>query len=187
VGDPIPPPWIQPEPLADKLELASQFLLFTVRQGCAMWAGTSQAPPNVIRGASGAHHVRAKEDEVRAHSDSDMAYMGGHWKLEPDQALRVTMKPPPYDFVYWGLVIVNPWQESYDYRYTSTGWNNGNAARNEDGTWTLVISPEDPGVPNWIDTGGRLEGFALLRWVLAGESPPAPDCEVVKISDVRAG
>ena len=184
LGDPLPTPWASPDSIADKLETAAHFLVFTVRQACAMWAGTAQTPPNIIRGASGAHHVRAKEDEVRAHCDTDMAYMGGHWVLEPDQALRITMHPPPYDFVYWGLVLVSPWQESYDYQFTRTCANNGSAQRNADGSWTLVVAPKDPGVENWLDTGGRLEGSMLLRWVLAGENPPHPDCEVVPLSSL---
>lgn len=185
VGDSLPPPQAEPDAIADKLELAAQFLLFSVRAACAMWAAGSRGAPNVIRGASGAQHVREKKDEVDAHCDTDMVYMGGRWSLEPGQALVITMKPPPYDFVYWGLVIVSPWTESYDYRYTTTCWNNGNARRNDDGTWTLVVAPEDPGVGNWLDTGGRLEGSMTLRWVLAGDAPPVPDCEVVSLASLR--
>ena len=185
VGDPLPPPRAEPDAIADKLELAAQFLLFSVRAACALWKASSQGPPNLISGVAGAQHVRAREDEVSAHCDTDMFYMGGHWRLEPGQALVITMKPPPYPFVYWGLVIVNPWAESYDYRYTHTCWNNGNARRNEDGTWTLIVAPEDPGVGNWLDTGGRLEGSMTLRWVLAGDRPPAPDCAVVPLASLR--
>lgn len=185
VGAPLPPPRAEPEEIAAKLELASQFLLFTVRTAVAAWAMLSRGTPNVIRGASGRQHVSARKDEVSAHSDTDMVYMGGHWRLEPGQALVITMKPPPTDFVYWGLVLVNPWLESYDYRHTTTHWNNRRAKRNADGTWTLVVAPEDPGVPNWLDTGGRLEGSLTLRWVLAGENPPAPDCAVVPLASLR--
>jgi hypothetical protein len=43
-----------------------------------------------------------------------------------------------------------------------------------------VISPVDPGVPNWIDTGGRREGYMIVRWVLA-DHPPHPTCELVPV------
>jgi hypothetical protein len=185
VGDPLPPPQATPDAVADKLELACEFLLFSVRAACGMRAYQTRGEPNVITGATGAQHVQAKEDKVRAHSDTDMVYMGGHFRLAPDEALVITMKPPPYDFVYWGLVIVNPWTESYDYRYTTTHWNNGSARRNADGTWTLIVAGEDPGVGNWLDTGGRLEGTITLRWVLAGDAPPAPDCAVVPLASLR--
>ena len=38
-----------------------------------------------------------------------------------------------------------------------------------------------PGVDNWLDTGGRIEGYMLVRWVLA-DGPPHPSAEVVKIA-----
>jgi hypothetical protein len=90
----------------------------------------------------------------------------------------VTIRPPQRPFVYWGLTLVNPWAESYDYRFAHTCTNNQSASRSANEEWRLVISPTDPGVPNWLDTGGRLEGQMLLRWVLA-DRPPTPTCEVV--------
>jgi hypothetical protein len=70
--------------------------------------------------------------------------------------------------------------ESYDYRYATTNLNDRTASRNDDGTWTLVIAPEDPGRPNWIDTGGRHEGYMLVRWVLA-DAPPHPTAKLVPL------
>jgi hypothetical protein len=114
-----------------------------------------------------------------------MAYMGGRWRLGPDEALCVTVRPPSREFVYWGLVILNPWMESYEARGTVTATNDARASREPDGSWRVLIAPRDPGVPNWLDTGGRREGFALLRWVGAGSAPPAPLCEVVPLGAPR--
>jgi hypothetical protein len=178
-------PQLTPEELARKLQYASMFVMF-VAKTCINMFEQSEANLNRLQGASGAHHVKAQEDNIRSHSDTDMVYMGGRWRIEPDQALVITIKPPPYDFLYWGLVIVNPWMESYDYRYARTCTNNELAEKNADGSWAVVIAPSDPGVPNWLDTGGRLEGFMLLRWVLAGDSPPTPTCEVMSLEKSRA-
>jgi hypothetical protein len=82
-------------------------------------------------------------------------------------------------------VLVNPWMESYDYTQRHVSTNDRLAARGLDGSWTLVIAPEDPGVPNWLDTGGRLQGFMLLRWVLAGDRPPTPRCELVPLAALQ--
>jgi hypothetical protein len=76
--------------------------------------------------------------------------------------------------------------ESYDFRHTTTHLSNGTAMPGPDGAFTLVVAPDDPGVPNWLDAGGRREGFLLLRWVLAGDAPPTPECEVVPSSSLRA-
>jgi hypothetical protein len=73
--------------------------------------------------------------------------------------------------------------ESFDYRYATTALNNKTAKRSPDGSWRMVIAPTDPGVENWIDTGGRLEGYMLVRWVLA-DGPPHPTAEVVDMKDL---
>ena len=138
---------------------------------------------NSFGGRSGAEHVDEQEDEVRSHSDADMVYHGGRWVLEEGEALVIDVHPPDEDFLYWGLTIANPWMESYDYRYTTTCLNNRRAERAADGSWRLVISPTDPGVPNWLDTGGRREGYMLVRWVLA-DRPPHPTASVRRISEL---
>jgi hypothetical protein len=75
--------------------------------------------------------------------------------------------------------------ESFDYRYTTTNLNNKNAKRSDDGSWRLVVAPRDPGagVDNWLDTGGRLEGYMIVRWVLA-DGPPHPTAEVVPLASL---
>ena len=35
---------------------------------------------------------------------------------------------------------------------------------NADGTITYVISMQDPGVHNWLDTGGIAQGIFAIRW-----------------------
>jgi hypothetical protein len=179
-----PPPRCTPDVLARQLEDAAVYLLFIVRTGIMMWAGANTRL-NQIVGASGKRHVEAQDDQVRSHSDTDMVYMGGRYRLEAGQALVANIQPPSYDFVYWGLVLVNPWMESFDYRHRTIHTNNHLAAKDPDGSWTIVIGAEDPGRPNWLDTGGRREGFLLLRWVLAGDAPPTPTCRVVDAASLR--
>lgn len=178
LGEPLPPLDWTPEVAAARLKLASRYLLFVANSCVGMWRAFSRNY-NVIQGTSGADHAKKRDDAVRSHSATDMAYMGGCFKLEPGQALRVTIHPAEGGEVYWGLTLVNPWMESYEYRQRKVCTNNGLAARNADGTWTVVICAEDPGHANWLDTGGRREGYALLRWVLPASLPPQPTCEVV--------
>ena len=42
--------------------------------------------------------------------------------------------------------------------------NNRQAEANSDGSYTYVIALKDPGVPNWLDTGGLHDGEFLIRW-----------------------
>ncbi len=95
----------------------------------------------------------------------------------------MTVHEPDKPFLYWGLTLTSPWGESFDYRYATTHLNNKTATRSADGSWTMVIAPTDPGVENWLDTGGRREGYMLVRWVLA-DGPPHPTAEVVPIASL---
>jgi hypothetical protein len=183
LGPPLAPPQLTPEEFADKLELAASFMVFVAKTCIGMWAG-SGATVNHFSGGAGSARVDAQDDEVDTHCNTEMVYMGGRWRLAPGEALRVRIEPPKRPFTYWGLVLVNPWAESYDYRFAETCTNNARARRADDGAWHLVIAPGDPGVPNWLDTGGRLEGQMLLRWVLA-DRPPLPACEVVPLASLR--
>lgn len=185
IGSDRPPP-LAPEVMAENLEAASTFLLWIMR-GCLGAYGASANKINTIEGGSGAAAVKKRDKAISTHSDTDMAYMVGRWCLEPGDALVVDIPAPGGEFVYWGLVITNPWLESYDYHYAQTHLSNGTARVNGDGSWTLVISPEEPGplhAHNWLDTGGRLEGYAILRWVLVRDVQN-PKCEVVSIESLR--
>ena len=186
VGAALPPQDLTPEIAAERIALAARYMLFVVNSCIEMWKAFSTRV-NVITGGAGKDNVDAQDDELRSHSASDMAYMGGNWKIEPGQALRVTIHPPKGGAPYWGIVLVSPWMESHEYRQRQVCTNNGLAEVDADGSWTVVIAAEDPGVPNWLDTGGRQEGYALIRWVLPASLPPNPTCELVALEELRAG
>jgi hypothetical protein len=48
-----------------------------------------------------------------------------------------------------------------------------------DGELVLVVSHDDPGVANWLDPSGHLEGYITVRWIGARDYP-VPDCRQVK-------
>ena len=178
VGPALPPQDLTPDVAAERIALATRYMLFIANMCIQMWQGFSQSV-NVITGGSGQDNVDS-QDELKSHSASDMAYMGGHWKLEPGQGLRITIHPAKGGAPYWGIVLVGPWMESYEYRQRHVCTNNGLAEMNDDGSWTVIIAAKDPGVPNWLDTGGRPEGYALIRWVLPASLPPTPTCELIE-------
>jgi hypothetical protein len=182
VGE-APPPTLTVDDLVAQLEFAGLFVQFVAATVVQMWRDT-ESNINRLGGQSGAEHVD-EGDEVRGHSDADMVYHGGRWVLGDGEALVVTVAPPADEYLYWGLTIANPWMESYDYRYADSSLNNRRAVRSDDGAWRLAIAPRDPGVRNWLPTDGRLEGYMLVRWVLA-DAPPHPACEVVPLDQVAA-
>jgi hypothetical protein len=183
-GEVVPPPLLSVDELAPKLEFAAMFLTFVGNTALQMWR---DAAPNLnsFGGQAGSAHIAAQEDEVRTHTNAEMTYHGGRFEFTEDEALVITVHEPDKPFLYWGLTLTSPWMESFDYRYTTTNLNNKRAKRSDDGSWRLVVAPRDPGpsVENWLDTGGRLEGYMIVRWILA-DGPPHPSAEVVKIADL---
>src|SRR5438093_1556674 len=139
VGAPLPPDDWTPEVAAERIALAARWMLFIAHSCVAMWKGFS-ASVNRITGGAGKDHTDAQEDEVRTHSASDMAYMGGNWRIAPNQALKITIHPARGGARYWGIVLVNPWMESYEYRQRHVCTNDQLAARNPDGSWPVATA-----------------------------------------------
>jgi hypothetical protein len=106
------------------------------------------------------------------------------FSLKDDEALVVTI-----DLIgarYFGLQVDDLWLRSADYVEQSTSLSNVQAKPNADGTITYVISKADPGVYNWIDTGGLNDGFLVGRWEVLTQNASAEkavrEVRVVKFS-----
>jgi hypothetical protein len=100
-------------------------------------------------------------------------YVAGRFELEPGQAFVVDVSDGGAE--YFTVPLGNLWGTTLDI-YGSTGsLNKAQSRPNEDGTYTYVISPEDPGVHNWIDSDGLREGFLTLRMAEFGPEGATED------------
>ena len=99
--------------------------------------------------------------------NADVQYMIGAWRLGPDEALVVQGRASP-GTAYWILQITDRWHETAHFSRRTVHYNDHTVKLESDGSFRAVISPEDPGVPNWLDTGGRTEGYMSFRWVPGG-------------------
>lgn len=86
----------------------------------------------------------------------------GYFELTDDQALVVTINPG--NARYFVVPVTNDWTITDNYWDQQTSLNNAQAVANPDGTYTLVISPTDPGVANWVSTGGLNQGTISIRF-----------------------
>jgi hypothetical protein len=120
-----------------------------------------------------------------AGGDASILYYHSHWKLAPDEALVINVKPPECDS--WNFQLNNYWMESLDYRYFHVCINKASAVYNPDGSVTVVVAQRQPGLPNWIETAGHSEGTMCWRWyrLMQGEIPVTPSCRVMKIGEVK--
>jgi hypothetical protein len=113
---------------------------------------------------------------------TDNVTVWGSWELADDEALLVEFTPPPA--LYWSLSFGNQWWETIDYARHQSSLN-GHQAALDGGAVRAVVAHRDPGVANWIDTGGQRRGAAIVRWVRA-ESAPVPVTKLVKFDDLDA-
>jgi hypothetical protein len=114
----------------------------------------------------------------------DIFYSSGTFDLGPDDALVMEGVMPDCDFA--NLVLWNPHMQTLEYRSRPSSLNSAQMALGDDGSFRIVISARDPGVPNWIDTGGHRRGTMFWRFLLPKEDPPTPECRVVPVSEVAA-
>jgi hypothetical protein len=106
------------------------------------------------------------------------------WDLAPGQALVIDTDVPAAR--YWSLQLYNlGWFEAFDVDDRITSLNHTQARVDDDGRVHVVVSGEDVGALNWLDTGGRRSGLVMLRWFWPTGGPPAPATRVVDVGDAR--
>ncbi len=86
----------------------------------------------------------------------------GYFALTDSEALVITIDPG--NAGYFTVPVTNLWTITDDYWNQQTSLNNAQALANADGTYTLVVSPTDPGVHNWVSTGGLNQGTISIRF-----------------------
>ena len=113
----------------------------------------------------------------------------GFYSLAEDEALIVTI--PDVDAGYCGLQLANFWAASPDWvnRQTSLSWCNAGAQahRSVDGNYVFIVSAQDPGLQNWIDTSGNTQGLLYARIQtprLALADAPKPATQLVKFDQL---
>ncbi|WP_260941949.1 Ig-like domain-containing protein [Mycolicibacterium llatzerense] len=86
----------------------------------------------------------------------------GYFQLADNQALVITINPG--NAGYFVVPVTNDWELSPGDGTAQTSLNNAQSIANPDGTYTLVISPDDPGAANWVSTGGLNQGTLYIRF-----------------------
>lgn len=164
---PIPPP--RSDQLAHDLELLETWL----DRGGALWERMSRSflglPPNSL--------IVHRPENAGEHSGlAGQAYGIGNFQCGPDEAVIVELRPPRCH--HWSVSLASYYWESIDYATRQTSLNGHQAVLTEDGVFRAVIAHDDPGVANWLDTGGHDQGSIAARFLLA-DAAPKPNLRVV--------
>ena len=111
----------------------------------------------------------------------------GHFDLADDEALIVTTWPSSAD--YQGIQLTDLWFSSVEYANRQSSLTADQAYKSNDGAFRFVISAKDPGIENWLDTGGLHQGVILLRYdgMKEPEFPKAhyPSAIKVRLADLK--
>jgi hypothetical protein len=110
-------------------------------------------------------------------------YYQGLFRLEPGQVLLIETELPQ-TARYWNIQLSDMMWNSVDWMNRQSSLNGGQAQIDADAKFRAVIALDDPGVPNWLDTGGNHDGAIMLRWTEAS-SGPAPTLRLVDTATLR--
>jgi hypothetical protein len=111
----------------------------------------------------------------------------GRFELGEGEALVVTLDPLGARAL--GFCAGDPWMVSCEHVCAAGSLNDQQAEPNADGSFTFIVSPNDPGVLNWVDSDGLHDGTLLLRWLALPASLTSMDgavreSRVVKYADL---
>lgn len=110
-------------------------------------------------------------------------YAYGGFDLAPDEALIIEARIPER-CRYWSIHLMDDFAFTHESVHRQSILNGHTAQVDEDRMFRCVISAQDPGVINWLDTSGYATGLMQARWE---ECSKWPEHRVTKvdISDVR--
>ena len=88
---------------------------------------------------------------------------------------------------YWQFQLVDLWFGSMDYANRMGSLNHTQLHIDADDKVRVVIAHEDPGVPNWLDTGGHLEGIIQYRYIwISQDEQPQPTIQTLPVGEIRS-
>jgi hypothetical protein len=141
--------------------------------------GVYKMPANHFNLAWSADKVGAMRNQV---------YVMGRFELAPDEAFVVDLSDGGAE--YFTVPLSNIWGTTLDLVDRTGSLNKAQSMPNEDGSYTYVIAPADPGVANWIDSDGLREAILTLRMAEFGEAGPREDLgargRVIKLDQLDA-
>lgn len=126
-------------------------------------------------------NFRASGEEVAG--AVDIFYSTGSFELGPDDALVMEGTVPPSRFT--NVMLWNVHMQTLEYRTHRISLNDRQIVPEPDGSYRIVISERDPGVPNWLDTCGHRRGSIFWRFLLPEAAPETPRCHVVPVDELR--
>jgi hypothetical protein len=110
-------------------------------------------------------------------------YYEGAYAVGNDDALLIESDVPD-TCLYWSFLLTDDHYMTVDWLRHQSSLNGLQARLDSDGKVRTVIALRDPGVPNWLDSGGNRRGLVQIRWNGAS-SLPVPSMKRVPLMTLR--
>lgn len=107
----------------------------------------------------------------------DNRYDGFFVDLKPGQALVLRGQLPKARFS--SFVFYDRWFNTPDYPAHRCYLTDRDITLDSDGSYELVLGPDDPGHPHWIDTAGLVQGIFAIRSLLP-EERTLPEVKMIR-------
>ena len=154
-----PPAALTPARMAELLDDAGEWVETTTRFW-TQWVDRMRSD----------HDPATLKPAARFVGGADDIYYGNDWfRLAPDEALVIETELP--DARYWAFQLCDVWFRTMEYASRQSSLNHHQARIDADGRFRCVVAHRDPGVPNWLDTGGHPEGMIQYRWIWSRSNP----------------
>jgi hypothetical protein len=132
-------------------------------------------------GGVNAFYVSPMQSSDNVGGNPRAGYMQMMYDINPGEALIMEVDVPQAR--YWSAHLMDMWWQTTDYAYHHSSLNGHQARVDADGKVRIVLSSEDPGVPNWLDPVDNPRGIVQWRWYLA-ESHPTPVVSCVRLAEL---
>jgi hypothetical protein len=106
------------------------------------------------------------------------------FELARDEALVMELDEVP-NGAYWSFQLGDVWSRSLDFSNRMSSLNDREIHVDGDGKVRVVVAHEDPGIANWLDPCGRVEGTVVFR-NYRSTSAPVPASQLVKVAELNA-
>jgi len=167
---------------SERILLAADFVKFLVTQWnigiYELYLKVNGGEKNVLTVVPGSTIAQEKM------GSPSTSYAWGVSDLKEDEALIIEQDVP--EAQYWSYQLFDVWCKPLDFVNNQTDVNMNRAFIDSDGKLRLVICARDPGVANWLDPVGRLEGTIVGRNYLATRLPSKVDTTLVNASEILA-
>lgn len=175
IDTPVGLPFMTKEKIENNMRLLGNFVL----NGAKFWLDFM----NKLRGEAPRNTLKITHNWDSGGLGKQV-YIDGFWEIAEDEGLLIETELPE-TARYWNFQLADALFCGIDLTNRQSSINGRQAHVDADGKFRAVISARDPGIANWLDTGGFPQGCVVGRWLEASSSP-TPEMRKVKLAELDA-